>query len=53
MGLLSLATEPLWRELALVAVFVLGVLFGGFLRARQAARPAAPNAGALTVGGLT
>lgn len=37
MALASLGTEPLWKELALMAVFVPGILVGGFLRARSRA----------------
>jgi hypothetical protein len=35
MGLLSLTTEPWWKELALMACFLPGMLLGGYLRARQ------------------
>jgi hypothetical protein len=36
MGVVSLATEPLWNEVAIMCAFVPGVLLGGYLRARQA-----------------
>lgn len=35
MGVVSLASEPLWHELAIMSAFVPGILLGGYLRARR------------------